>query len=148
MFACLNVVVCFEHEMQVSVCCCGVSFHCVFIYRCTHLKELKVCYCDKVTDAGISMVISRCNQLHVLNLRGLPFIAGMCAHCLNPEPTLCSITLWCVIFLQQVHQWAQRPTTVPYCKSVQFNLCLHNLFSNPPLYSMLQSNTPHHHPHF
>jgi len=54
-----------------------------------HLKELSVCYCDRITDAGITMVIRHCNQLRVLNLSGLPSITGMCALCEDPEPTLC-----------------------------------------------------------
>jgi bacterioferritin-associated ferredoxin len=81
----------------------GLVYHCVCIYRCIHLKALTVCWCYKVTDAGISMVISQCNQLRILDLKGLKYITGMCALCEVPEPTLCFITLWCMIFLQQVH---------------------------------------------
>ena len=92
-------MVCLETEVQVSVYGCN----CVCIYRCIHLKELDISECDNVTDAGIRMVISHCNQLHVLNLRDLPSITGMCALCEDPEPTLCFITLWCKIFIQQVH---------------------------------------------
>jgi len=55
------------------------------------LKELAVCFCDEVTDAGISMVVSHCNQLCVLNLKGLIYITGMCALCEDLEPTLCFI---------------------------------------------------------
>ena len=69
-----------------------------------HLKELKLRLCGCITDAGISMVISHCNQLCVLNLMDLKHITGMCALCEDREPTLCFITLWCMIFLQQVFQ--------------------------------------------
>ena len=67
------------------------------------MEELAVVWCQKITDAGILMVTSHCNQLHVLNLEGLEYIAGMCALCEDPEPRLCFITVWCMIFLQQVH---------------------------------------------
>jgi bacterioferritin-associated ferredoxin len=60
------------------------------------LKELAVCLCSHVTDAGISTVISHCNQLRILNLWALPNITGMCALCEDPEPTLCFINL-CVL---------------------------------------------------
>ena len=102
-FPSLNVVVCLEHEVQVFVRFCDVSFYCVCIYRCKHLKDLAVCYCDKVTDTGISMVVRHCSQLRKLNLRGVKDITGMCACSEYPEPTLCFITLCCMIFLQQVH---------------------------------------------
>ena len=46
----------------------------------------------------------------------------------------------CIIF-PHVHHWSQRTTTAPYCEPVQFSSYLHKLFFNPPLYSMLQSNT-------
>ena len=68
-----------------------------------HLKELALCWCNKVTDDGISMVIIHCIQLHVLNLEGLKGISGMCDLCEEPELTFCFITLSCTIFLQQVH---------------------------------------------
>jgi len=68
-----------------------------------HLKELMVSWCDNVTDAGISMVISHCSQLRVLMFDNMESITGMCALCEDPQPTLCFITLWCMIFLQQVH---------------------------------------------
>jgi len=68
-----------------------------------------------VTDAGISMVICHCTQLRVLYLNGLLQLTGVCALCEDPEPILCFITLWCMIFLQQVHLWPQRPTIGPYC---------------------------------
>jgi len=42
--------------------------------RCIYLKELAVCGCCCVTDAGISMVISHCNQLPVLNLKGTTYV--------------------------------------------------------------------------
>jgi hypothetical protein len=77
---------------------CEASLLCVCIYRCIHLKELAVCGHCNVTDAGIRMVIGNCNQLRVLNLKGLLYITGMCAVCVDPEPTLCSVTLF-----QQVH---------------------------------------------
>ena len=96
-------MVCLEHEVQVSVYGCEVSFHFVCIYRCVHLKELKVVQCCDVTDAGISMVVRQRSQLRVLNLACLPYITGMCALCEDPEPTLCFITVRCLIFLQQVH---------------------------------------------
>jgi hypothetical protein len=44
--------------------------------RCIHLKKLAVCWCDSITDTGISMVINHCNQLCVLNLKGLWCITG------------------------------------------------------------------------
>jgi hypothetical protein len=93
-------------------------YHCVCIYRCIRLKELKVSSCNKITDAGIGMVISHCNQLRVLNLAGLRHITGMCALCEDPEPTLCFITLWGMICLEQVHHRPQRPTTGPYYEKV------------------------------
>jgi len=67
------------------------------------LKDLAVSWCQYVTDAGISMVISQCSQLCVPYLIGLPHTTGMCALCEDPETTLCFITLWCMTFLQQVH---------------------------------------------
>jgi len=67
-------------------------YHCVYIYRCIHLKELTVGRFLDVTDAGISMVISHCKQLCVLYLSGLEYITGMCALCEVAEPTLCFIT--------------------------------------------------------
>ena len=67
-------------------------YHCVCTYRCIHLKELKVCSCSNVTDAGISMVVRQCSQLRVLNLYDEKNITGMCALCEDPEPTLCAIT--------------------------------------------------------
>ena len=91
------------------------KFIIVCIYRCIHLKELNLRLCGCVTDAGICMVIRHCNQLCVLNLIGLEHITGMCALCEYPKPTLCFITLWCTITLQQVRHWWQRPTTGPYC---------------------------------
>ena len=63
------------------------------------MEELAVVWCQKITDAGISMVTSHCNQLRVLNLECLEYITGMCALCEDPEPTLCYN--WCMIFLQQ-----------------------------------------------
>jgi len=91
--------------MKCKCLCVAVRlvYHCVCIYRCKHLKELTVCLCNNVTDAGISMVISHYSQLRVLYLIGLEYITGMCALCEDPEPTLCSVTVWCMIFLQQVH---------------------------------------------
>ena len=135
--------------MKCKCLCVAVRlvYHCVCIYRCIHLKELTVYCCNNVTDAGISMVTSHCNQLHILDLMGLEYITGLCALCEVTEPILCSIILWCMIFLQQFHHWPQRLITGPYCEPVQYSSYLHNLFSNPPQYSMLQSNTPHHHHH-
>jgi hypothetical protein len=86
-------VVCLEHEVHVSVCGCELSLYCVCIYRCVHLKELSVSECIEVTDAGISMVISHCNHMRVLNLEGLQSITGMCALCEDPEHILCFITV-------------------------------------------------------
>jgi len=109
------------------VCVCvavTLVYRCVCIYRCIHLKELAVCRCD-VTDAGISMVISHCIQLCLLNLMGLEYITGMCALCEDRECTLCFVTSWCMIFLQQVHHWPQMPTTGPYWELVQFSSYLH-----------------------
>jgi hypothetical protein len=88
--------------VQVSVCGCEVSLLCVCVYRCVQLKELVICLCCDVTDAGISIVISNCRQLFLLSLYGLRHITGMCAVCEVPEPTLCFITLCCMILLQQV----------------------------------------------
>ena len=56
------------------------------------------------------MVISHCNQLRVLNLLDLWSITGMCALCEDPEPTLCFITLWYMILIQQVLHGFQSPT--------------------------------------
>jgi len=81
--------------MKCKCLCVAVRlvYHCVCIYRCIHLKELAVCECYNVTDAGISMVNSHCNQLCVLNLLGLEYITGMCALCEDCESTLCFITM-------------------------------------------------------
>jgi len=57
------------------------------------LKELAVCGHCNVTDAGISMVISHCNQLRVLDLFGSKYITGMCALCEDRESTLYFITM-------------------------------------------------------
>ena len=91
--------------MKCKCLCVAVRlvYHCVYIHRCIHLKELTVHWCISVIDAGISMVISHCKQLCELNLLGLSHITGMCALCEDPEPTLHFITLWCMIFLQQFH---------------------------------------------
>jgi bacterioferritin-associated ferredoxin len=87
------------------MCVCGyeVSLFCVCVYRCVHLKALAVCMCRRITDAGISNVISSCNKLRILNLTGLQSITGMCAVCEDREHALCFITVCCVIFLQQIH---------------------------------------------
>jgi hypothetical protein len=89
--------------VQVSVCGCEVSLLCVCVYRCVQLKELAVRKCHIITDAGITMVISNCRQLCVLNLCGLQHITGMCTVCGVSEPLLCFITVCCMIVLQQVH---------------------------------------------
>ena len=89
-FKCLNVVACLEYEVQVAV---RLLYHCVCIYRCIHLKELAMRCNFSVTDAGISMVISHCKQLCVLNLLFLKDITGMCALCKDRETTLCFITM-------------------------------------------------------
>ena len=83
--------------MQCKCLCMSVRhvYHCVCTYRCIHLKELKVCSCSNITDAGISMVVRQCSQLRVLNLYDEKNITGMCALCEDPEPTLCAITgIW------------------------------------------------------
>jgi len=92
--------------MKYKCLCIAVRsiYHCVWIYRCIRLKELRVCECYNVTDSGISMVVNHCNQLRVLNLRGLRSITGMCAICEDPEPTLYFIIVWCILFLYQVHR--------------------------------------------
>ena len=107
-------------DMQCKCLCVAVRelYLRVCIYRCIHLKELAVCGCHNITDAGISTVISHCNQLRVLNLKDLPSITGMCAHCEDYESTLCFIMLFSIVFLQQVHHWQQSPTTGPYCEPV------------------------------
>ena len=51
------------------------------------MNELVVDYYCNVTDAGVSLVISQCNQLRVLKLVDLPSITGMCALSEDPEPT-------------------------------------------------------------
>jgi len=81
--------------MKCKCLCVAVRlvYHCVCIYRCIHLKELAVGWCNSVTDAGISMVISHCSQLRVLDLMGLEYITGMCAVCEDCESTLCFITM-------------------------------------------------------
>jgi len=115
-FTKLNIVVCLVN-LQCKWLCMAVMwvYHCVCIYSCLHLKELAVFGCCDLTDAGISMVICQCNQLPVVNLKGLTYITAMCALGEDPEPTLCFIIPWCMVFLQQVHHWPWRPTTGPYC---------------------------------
>jgi hypothetical protein len=73
---------------SVCVCVCGreVSLLCVCVYRCVRLKELtigteSVSENQNVSEDGISMVLSHCNQLCILNLIGLWHIRGMCALC-------------------------------------------------------------------
>jgi hypothetical protein len=75
------------------VCGCELSLYCVCIYRCIRLKELDITVSNNVTDAGISMVISHCSQLRVLNLQDLPHITGMCALCKDSKHILCVITV-------------------------------------------------------
>jgi len=81
--------------MKCKCLCVAVRFvyHCVCIYRCIHLKELADSWFNKVTDAGIIMVISHCKQLCVLDLMGLEYITGMCALCEDRESTLCFVTM-------------------------------------------------------
>jgi len=65
-------------------CLCVVVrlvYHCVCIYRCIYLKEFEIINCCNVTDAGISMVTSHCNQLRLLVLTGITSITGVCALC-------------------------------------------------------------------
>jgi hypothetical protein len=93
--------------MQVSVCGCEVSLLCVCVYRCVQLRELTVEEIDigpfygiyNISEDGIRMVITHCNELRILKLRGLRSVTGMCALCEMSEPTWCFITLWCMIFL-------------------------------------------------
>jgi len=85
----------------------------------------------------MSMVVSHCNQLCELDLTGLQSIIDMCALCEDPEPSLCFVTLLCMIFLQKVRHGTQKPTIGQYCGLVQFSKYLHSCFSNPPFYSML-----------
>ena len=40
---------------------------------------MKLSECDDITDDGISLVITHCNQLRELNLMSLEYIRGMCA---------------------------------------------------------------------
>jgi hypothetical protein len=93
------------------VCGCEVILLCVCVYRCVHLKELDVCGCSKITDAGISLVINNCSQLCALNLWGLMHITGICAACEVPELTLCFITMLYDILsadsslTTQAHNW-------------------------------------------
>ena len=82
-----------EHEVQVSVYGCEVSLSCVCIYRCIHLQELDISGCRNVTDPGIMVLISHCNQLRRLRMRNLPHITGVCALCEDPEPILCFINM-------------------------------------------------------
>ena len=67
--------------MQCNCLCVAVRelYHCVCIYRCTHLKELAVYLCHYVTDAGVCMVIIQCNQLRVLELLALQSVTATCA---------------------------------------------------------------------
>jgi hypothetical protein len=60
-----------------------------------------VCSFHCVTDAGISMVISQCNELHKLSLVGLQKITGMCALYGDPETSLPFIPLWCIYFVSR-----------------------------------------------
>jgi hypothetical protein len=96
-------VVCLECEVEVSVCGCEVSLYCICIYRCIHLKEFTVGGRCAVTDAGISMVISQCNQMCKLYMLSVTHITGMCALCEDSEPTLCFIILLCIVFLPQAN---------------------------------------------
>jgi hypothetical protein len=105
--------------------------------RCNKLTFLHMYFCSDVTDAGISMVIRKCSQLRVLELDSVDSITGTRALCEDPKPTMCFITLLCMIFLEQVHYLPQSPTTAPYREPVWFSSYLHNLSSIPPLYSML-----------
>jgi hypothetical protein len=75
------------------VCGCEVNLLLVCIYRCVHLKLLSFGSCDKVTDAGISVVVTHCNGLRVLYLKYLRNIRGTCAVCEDPKHTLCFITM-------------------------------------------------------
>jgi hypothetical protein len=93
------------NAVQVFVCGCEVSLLCVCGYRCEQLRELAISgICnEQLTDAGVRNVIIHRTELCVLSLVSLKHITGMCAVCEVPEPTLCFITLCCMIFLQQVH---------------------------------------------
>jgi hypothetical protein len=114
------------------------------IYRCIHLKELAISFCDSVTDAGIRMVVKGCNQLRILELRYLQSITGTCRlmkklniHCdhnsmvyviLGEFSTLTSKDQQCVIF---------------NVGTIQLKSLLP--FSNPPSNSLQQANKPIHH---
>ena len=103
-----------------SVYGCGVSLSLCWIYRCIHLKELTVRGGNNVTDTGITMVISHCNQLHLLDLSSICSITGMCALREDPEPTLRFITMVYDI-LTAGSSLITKATTGPYCEQVQFS---------------------------
>jgi hypothetical protein len=67
--------------MQCKCLCVTVRWvYCVVcVYRCVHLKELEVCFCEDITDAGISSVTTNCTQLRALNMWGLQRITGVCS---------------------------------------------------------------------
>jgi hypothetical protein len=137
-FKCLNVVVCVEHEVQVFVCGCEVSLYCVCIYRCIYLRELAACGSSNVTDAGISMVISHCSQLCVLDLNSLEHITGMCALCEDAEHILCVITL---CFMNSFIRFITDHKGPPFYLLV-ISSYLHSLFCNAQLCSLLWPNRP------
>jgi hypothetical protein len=77
----------------VCVCGCEVSLLGVCIYRCAHLKLLSCSSCYKVTDAGISLVVTHCTELRVLDVGYIKNIEGTYAVCEDPKHTLCFITM-------------------------------------------------------
>ena len=87
-FTCLNVVSVLNMKCKCLCVAVRLVYHCVCIYRCIHLKELSVSWFNKITDAGIIMVIRHRKQLCVLDVMGLEYITSMCALCEDPESTL------------------------------------------------------------
>jgi hypothetical protein len=106
------------HEVQVSVYGCEVSLSlCLYLqvhklgrFR-SHFQRLcnwrRHHYGDNTMQAAAQTEFERSNT----NYR-------MCALREDPEPTFCFITLWCMIFVQQVRHWSQSPTIGQYCERV------------------------------
>ena len=105
--------------MQCKCLCVALRevYHCVFIHRCIHLKELVVYLSLYVTDAGFCMVISQRNQLRVLELWGLPCITGTCAVCDDPEN---SVFYNCAVYdsVTAGLSLITKANTGPYCELV------------------------------
>jgi hypothetical protein len=110
----------------VCVCLCEVSLLCVCVYRCVHLKELDVSFCYKITDTGISNVITRCTQLCVLNLMDVKSITGLCAVCNVPEPSLCFITL-AVLYCYSMLITDYKARTLVHIDSQYYLAHIHNI---------------------